>query len=164
MRDAILATINSIEQKSGRSGFAKLAATVELDAAIGFDTVMTDPWSCIGQVPISSEQFETLRSSIVALRDAAALEAATKLAALMPEREYPNISADAVADVLRDGLNSYARAAFVDGFAGRGSPLRFDGFNGEIAGRLCAIRLQPAGNLPRLPQGRLPSSSNEEGE
>jgi hypothetical protein len=148
VRDAIVSTVASIERQSGRTGFAMIASVVEKDASAGFDRVIASEWSCVGQVPISSERFDKLISTMTEVRDAAVTEAATKLAAQTDAREYPNIAADAVADVLRDALNGYARAAFVDGFAHRGTPLRFSGFRGEIPGRLSAISMMPTGELP----------------
>ncbi len=157
VRNAIISTVASIEMQSGSAGFARIAAAVEFDAATGFDGVIGDSWSCVGQVPISNDRFEAVMTFIHKIRDGAVLKAATKLRAPALERESPNIAASAVADVLRDGLNEYARAALLDGFAKRGSPLGFDGFTGEITGRLSKVCLQPSLDLPKLPAAKPPA-------
>lgn len=148
VRDEILVTIQLIEQRSGRKGLAAAAAIVSKDAAKGFDSLLASEWSCVGQVPISSARFDSLIATLAEVREIAVQAAATSLAAPVEASEAADIVASAMSDVLCDGATGYARAAFVDGFAGRGAPLRLWGFSGEVAGPLYAITLRPTGELP----------------
>lgn len=118
------------------------------DAEAGFNQLMETSWACVGQVPISSSLFEELMSGVEANRERAALAAATEMAAPVDLGEMPTIAAAAVADVLLNAVFDYVRSAFLDGFAGRGVPLRFYGFSGGISGRLSAVRIMPSGELP----------------
>jgi hypothetical protein len=88
-------------------------------------------------------------SSIETAQARSVLAAATKLKPPIAREEMPDIAASAVSTVLVDALFDYARAAFVDGFAGRGVPLPFYGFSGGISGRFSNIRIMPSGELPR---------------
>ena len=146
--EAVLATITLIEQESGATGFAAVSSSVERDVRQGIDKLVGTPWACVGQVPISSALFEELISSIETARARAVLAAAPKLKPPIAREEMPNIAASAVSAVLVDALFDYARAAFVDGFAGRGVPLPFYGFSGGISGRFSNIRIMPSGELP----------------
>jgi hypothetical protein len=148
VREAVLDTVALIERKSGRPEFKALSELVVRDAEAGFNQLMETSWACVGQVPISSSLFEELMSGIEANRERAALAAATEMAAPVDLGEMPTIAAAAVADVLLDAVFDYGRSAFLDGFAGRGVPLRFYGFSGGISGRLSAVRIMPSGELP----------------
>jgi len=147
--ETVLATITLIEQASGATGFAAASSSVERDVRQGIDKLFGTSWACVGQVPISSGPFEELISSIETAQARSVLAAATKLKPPIAREEMPDIAASAVSTVLVDALFDYARAAFVDGFAGRGVPLPFYGFSGGISGRFSNIRIMPSGELPR---------------
>jgi len=149
--DAVVETIALIERKSGVAGFAATAGAVEADVRQGLDKLLATPEACIGQVPISPTLFDELMSVIEESRDGAVLEAAMRLKQPVERQEMPDIAASAVADVLMDAVFDYARAAFLDGFVGRGTPLPFHGFSGGISGRFSDIRLMPSGELPQVP-------------
>jgi hypothetical protein len=149
--DAVVETIALIERKSGVAGFAATAGAVEADVRQGLDKLLATPEACVGQVPISPTLFDELMTVIEQSRDGAVLEAAMRLKQPVEPQEMPDIAATAVADVVMDAVFDYARAAFLDGFAGRGAPLPFHGFSGGISGRFSDIRLMPSGELPQVP-------------
>lgn len=118
------------------------------DFIAAIDLTYEDPKSCVGVVPISSERFDRLLRGLEGAQEHELDRACDVLRGTdFASEQVLEASLSPWAGFLGHAMSAFGRAAFADGFAGRGVPLRVDGFGGSIMRTVRALRVRPSAQL-----------------